>query len=356
MRDGKKRKRRHVIGDAKREPPIETCEQRSKTLLTIAVELVRRHDVPSFLKGTNVSSRIGPLQCSKLSMPLKKPRSPHAFITPTPWSVLRRHKTAVRPCRRHVTPMCAAVKLLVVELSEVLRDSSLPELKSFSERVSVDRNSTTDTTYLLYSSEHGYSRSMEQIKSAGLIEPDALSALDGTELYQRQYRTPDPYWAKMVCKDWDPKPTRWVINQFFGDTVNHAADDSEYYGLVFECRDRKQDRKEICKLIGNKLSEMGIKARVKERGESTTVVVTPAAGSVVEVVEFCQMMLRIPENMTFVFGADELVASCAFGKGNFGICAAGCERKWSDLGGRVFVSGKKGVEALVDGVMHYAVF
>lgn len=252
--------------------------------------------------------------------------------------------------------MCAAVKLLVVELSEVLRESSSPELKTFSERVSVDRNSAKDTTYLLYSSGHGYSRSMEQIKSAGLIEPDALAALNGTELYQWHCRTPDPYWKKMVCKDWNPKPTQWVINEFFGDTLNHAADDSEQYGLVFECKDRKQDREELCKRIGDKLSEMGIKARVNERGESTTVIVTPAAGSVVEVVGFCQMMLRIPENMTFVFGADKLVASCVFGKENYGICAAGSEKDWSDVEDRVFVAGKRGAEALVDGLMHHAVF
>lgn len=248
------------------------------------------------------------------------------------------------------------MKLLVVELSEVLRNPSSPELKTFSERVSVDRDSAKDTTYVVYSSGLGYTRSMEQIEAAGLVEPDALSALDGTELYQRRYRSPDPYWAKMVCKDWDPKPTQWVIGEFFADQVVHAVDDSESFGLVYECKDGEQDRVELCRRIGGKLNEMGIKARVNERGEGKRVVVTPAAGSVAELVGFCQMMLRVPEKMTFVFGGDAMVGKCVEGKESFGICGMGSGRNWSDVEERVFVSRMEGVEALMEGVMHHGVF
>lgn len=269
---------------------------------------------------------------------------------------MRGLNTSSSRCRRHSVPRCAAVKLLVVELSEVLRGPRSAEMKNFSERVSVDRSSAQDTTYVLYSSQLGYGPSMERIKSSDLIDPDALSALDGTELYQRRYRTPDPYWAKMVCKDWDPKPTLWVIGQFFEDQVAHAVDDSEEYGLVYECKDGKQNRGELCEKIGDKLKEMGIRARVSERGESNSVVVTPAAGSVVDVIGFCQMMLRIPEDMTYVFGSDELVENCVVGKESFGICAKGSKKDWRGAEDRVFVSEKEGVEALMDGVMHHAIF
>lgn len=229
-------------------------------------------------------------------------------------------------------------------------------MKTFSERVSVDRDQAVEKTFVLYSSTFGYSQAMKKMKEVGLIEPDALSALEGTELYQRQYKTPDPYWAKMVCKDWDPKPTKWVIGEYFREEVKHSVDDSEEYGLVFECKKKRQNRAELCQKIREKLGEMGIKARVAQRGESTSVVVTPAAGSVQEVVGFCQMMLRIPENMTYVFGGDDIVGKCVAGKGNIGICGKEVAANMTHTGDQVFVSEKNGMDALMEGVMYHAIF
>ncbi|CDF40801.1 unnamed protein product [Chondrus crispus] len=283
-------------------------------------------------------------------MTLKKARSPRAFIAPLPL-------TSVRPqsprCPVRLTLRCAASKLLVIELSEILRKPNPAHMKTFTERVSADRAKDTDTTFVLYSSDVGYAQAMEQMEKVGLIQPDALATFHGTELYQRRYKTPDPYWAKMVCKDWDPKPTRWVIGEYFKTELKHCPEDSDDFGLIFECKKKKQDRTELCREVEIKLEQMGITARVGKRGESRNMIVTPAAGSVGDLVGFCQMMLRISEKMTFVFGGSELVNKSVQGKENLGIYGKDAGIGVKAAGEQVFVSEKNGIEALMEGVMFH---
>lgn len=256
--------------------------------------------------------------------------------------------------KRPRTLVCSATKLLVVDLQEALRSSTAALIKSFSERVEVDRSSAKEKTFVLYNSISGYGASMQSVKDANLVEPDALSALDGSELYQRQYRTPDPYWAKTVRRDWDPKPIKWTMKQFFGDviTASPCEEDLELLYVVNSGIDRPRE----CSLAEEKLKQMGLKARVLEGEDGRTIVVKPAAGSAAEVVAFCQMMLGIEESGTFVFGGDDLVGKCVRGKGNFGFCGAGSSESWDVLEGRVYVSKDVGMGALLDGVLHHAVF
>lgn len=302
-----------------------------------------------------------------------------------PRQTARKSICAVPRRKRRPRLTCAAEKLLVVELSEVLRGSGKRELGLFSERVRVDRERSKVTTYVLYCSVEGYEETMKMVEESGIVEGDALVVLEGTQIYQRGYQTPDPYWMKLIGKDWNAKPVQWAVETFFKEEVKGKEGGGEYE-VVFEKRmkegeeegeregegeeegeeegerrgegegegERERKREELCERIGGKLEEMGIRARVRERGRD--VIVMAAAGSVVEAVEFCQMMLRIGEENTFVFGSDGLVESCVRGKGNMGICGKRSAEKWEGFGDRIFVSKEKGANALLDGVVYYAIF
>eukprot|EP00178_Gracilaria_changii_P005796 TRINITY_DN197_c0_g1_i1.p2 TRINITY_DN197_c0_g1~~TRINITY_DN197_c0_g1_i1.p2 ORF type:complete len:282 (+),score=54.35 TRINITY_DN197_c0_g1_i1:1451-2296(+) len=278
------------------------------------------------------------------------------FIShPLPVSVsLPRPSVANSPSRRRRVPRCAAAKLLVVDLQHLLRNAPPDVIANFSERVTVERNSSQNGAYLLYSSRSGYEPSMKSIHDANLVEPDALAALDGSELYQRLYRTPDPYWASKVRKEWQPKPIQWLVSTFFADQVE-AVEGDDSVQLVFRCKPGAV-RTDVCQALKSKLTEMGITTRVNVLQDDRNIVVAPAAAGASEVIAFCQMMLSIEEKNTFVFGSDELVGSCVRGKGNVGLCGGESEDRWEGLGDRVYVSKKKGAKALLDGVLHHAVF
>lgn len=279
-----------------------------------------------------------------------------AFVLNCP---LHRHwqtqetKRARTPLRRPRTPRCAATKLLVVDLQEVVRGSSSEQLKAFSERVEVDRNSSKDTTFVLFSSRSGYGASMQSIKDADLVEPDALATLDGTEIYQRYYTTPDPYWEQTVLQNWQPKPVMWVLEQFFSDEVEDIRREGAW--VFGNCKAGK-DIGDVCQRVWVKLEEMGIEARVNAGEQEGEIIVRGGAGSAAEVVGFCQMMMKIDESSTFVFGRDDFVSSLTRGKGNKGLCGRDTKETWEVLGDRVFVSKESGAKALLDGVVHHAVF
>lgn len=278
----------------------------------------------------------------------------NAFIT-QPLAIIPPHlrPPKIVPRRRRV-PECAAKKLLVVDLQQLLRTSAPEALKRFSERVNVERDNSPNGTFVLYSSNSGYTPSMQSIKDANLVRPDAIVALNGSELYQNRFRTPDPYWAKTVRKDWEPKPVKWVVTTFFADHVN-MIETNEDYELVFECKD-KLNRGDLCQNILAKLVEMGLNCRVTELEDDTNIAVSPAAVGPVEAIGFCQMMLGIEETSTYVFGGDALVGSCVRGKANFGLCGSDSQDQWVELGNRIFISKENGAGALLDGVLHHAVF
>lgn len=292
----------------------------------------------------------------------------HAFVAPlcrSTWTSLtsppcRCDKSSLAkspspPRRRRCVTHCAIKNLLVVDLQELLRHpgSQSDDLKSFSERVQVDRSTSKDTTYVLYSSASGYDATSQSIQDADLIQPDAITTLNGTELYQKSYRTPDPYWTQLICSGWTSKPVEWVFANSFKDEVERVASTEEFVVNVW-CKEAPSA--DFCERADTKLKEMGISARVVLGDQSKLVMVLPAAATASKVVEFCQQMLNVEENNTFVFGSDELVKDCVQGKGTVGLCGAGSEHDWDAFDGRVFVSSKVGAKALLDGVMHHAIF
>lgn len=261
--------------------------------------------------------------------------------------------------KRHLDPRhiitCNVKNLLVVDIQELLRpdESQAAELKSFSERVNVDRSKSKEKTYVLYSSVSGYNASLQSIQDAELVQPDALVTLNGTELYQQRYRTPDPYWTQIVRSGWTSKPVEWVFNEFFKDEVERVDASDEFVVNVW-CR--QAPSADFCERAGTKLKEMGVSARVINGEDNQLVLVLPAAGSASKAVEFCQTMLDIPESNTYVFGGDLLVTACVQGKGINGICSCATKHQWGSADDRVFVSAHLGAKALLDGVVHHAIF
>lgn len=228
------------------------------------------------------------------------------------------------------------------------------DARAFSERVEVDRNSAKDQTYVLFSSSSGFDASVQSINDAQLVEPDALATLSGTELYQRGYKTPDPYWGEQVQSGWTPRPVEWVASKFFSDEIKDIDFEQEYV-VKIRCKGSNPSA-DFCSRMWKKLREMGIPARVVLADSSDMVHVVPAASSPAGIVAFCQMMLSVPENSTFVFGGDDLINACVQGKGNVGLCPSGTEQRWDAFDGRVYVSKDSGIKALMDGVLHHAVF
>lgn len=217
----------------------------------------------------------------------------------------------------------------------------------------VDRSKSKDTTYVLFSSASGYDATSRSIKDADLVQPDAIATLNGTELYQKNYKTPDPYWTQLICSGWTSKPVEWVFENFFKDEVERVNSTEEFAVNVW-CKEAPSA--DFCQRAGVKLEDMGISARVVLGDESKLVMVLPAAATASRVVEFCQQMLNIEEKNAFVFGSDELVKDCIQGKGINGLCGAGSEHDWEAFDGRVYVSQQVGAKALLDGVMHHAIF
>lgn len=280
-----------------------------------------------------------------------------SFATPFPLLAHHRSNYVTKTARRRrAVPQCALKKMLVVDLQELLRQAAndASEVRDFSERVQVDRASSKDQTFVLFCSSSGYDATIRSINDAQLIEPDALTTLSGTELYQRGYRTPDPYWGQRVLSRWTPKPVQWVASKFFSDEVKDTLAEEDFsIKVILKGSGPSAD---FCKRMADKLQDMGISARVILSNDSKSVLVVPAAGSLSDVVSFCQGMLEIPENATFVFGSDDLINACVQGKGNIGLCPAGTNQQWEAFDGRVYISKEYGVKALLDGVMHHAVF
>jgi hypothetical protein len=255
-----------------------------------------------------------------------------------------------------------------VELECASGDADSPAHKSaareLTERVQVDRAAAVDSAYLVYASERGYEAAMKTVETAALPVPDALVAISGSELYQRGYRSPDPLWDQMLRKEWDPKPSTWVINKFFPNDLAESDTKEEEYELVFDLKkEASSSAVELRDQVQEKLAELGIKARVSLRGGSEgSLAIMPASGDIGKVVSFCAKMLKIEDpGSTCVFGRAGFVDSCIGSREDAVGVVAACDSLPESLqtakeDGRVFVSQLKGIPALLDGVMHHAVF
>lgn len=253
-----------------------------------------------------------------------------AFLSPSifPPTHILRSSPARRP---RTTPICASRKFLTIQLPKLL--SSSPEvISSFSEHVKIDRSASANSVFLLYVTPQPYQTCMEEVQSGGLVDADAVAVLNGAELYQKGYRTRDPYWAGLVGKGWEKKAAKWIIEKEFGDDMVYSGDEGD--GLIFKGKGVG---------IEGKLSDMGIKAKTVESGEEQ-VWVGPAGGGVQEVVEFCMKMLNVEKDNGFLYGEEEWMKNVDGSK----IVDKGEEKEG------VYIV--KGDDGIVEGLRHYAVF
>lgn len=157
-----------------------------------------------------------------------------------------------------------------------------------------------------------------------------------------------------MSANWQPRPVTWAVETTFADSLT-LVPTSEEFELQFRASE-SADITDLCARMTDKLTALGIAARVSMGISARDVVVSPAATSECQVIEFCQMMLKILERRTYVFGKDELVGGCVHGRANWGICSCDSDRDWSSVEERVFVSKHVGALALLDGLVHHGVF
>lgn len=247
------------------------------------------------------------------------------------------------------------------------------------------------STYLLYCSAGEYKTMMSAASAYGLPEPDATAALGGSELYQRGYGTPDPFWASQVAEGWDPKPTKWVVNKFFGDRLSLVEQDRTnqgsnslgnpfqsslteaeiIYGLATNAK--LTDDSTMASLgreMESKLAEMGLRARVSVRNGADgneTIAVTPAASDVGNVISFCARMLGLKDegsvcacgSQAFVqttTNQDELKeisVGILTTSGSKGPTTSTDESGSSDLA-RIYAPKREGLAGMLQGVVHHA--
>ncbi len=283
-----------------------------------------------------------------------------AFSVATQGVRLRNHQT--RSCSLRRPKRCAFVarasRLLVVELDEVVKDSDEAVNREFHERVDVDRKQS-ETTYIVYTSPQGYDEAMKHVSDNAFVAPDALVAVNGSEIFQRHYRVPDPYWEQTIRAGWDPKPIKWIISKFFEhELTERGADYDQEFEIHYECKDSVKDIAVLANLVTDKLAEMGLKCRVRSSVNGQYLTVVPAAGSTLESIEFCQKMLRIDHDSTYVYGSGRFVKSFVEKGRNWGISHVSFEEELQDeaVSSRVFLSAKSGTAGLLDGIIHFAVF
>lgn len=283
-----------------------------------------------------------------------------AFATAAPVVLKEAHR--IRRCSpkrpRRCNVVARASRLLVVELEEILKNSQAATNEEFNERVAVDRKQASDTAYIIYTSPLGYDQATEHIQKNKFVAPDALVAVNGSEIYQQQYRVPDPYWEQTIRSGWDPKPIKWAIGTFFKDEVKErGAEFDQEYELHFERKDPSKDKTLLSVAMSDKLKEMGLTCRVRQMEGEDSLTVVPASGSVLESIQFCQKMLQIEPKSSYVFGCGPFVDSFTKGTGNSGITNSSFASSLSEESREaVFLSEKTGMAGLLDGVLHFAVF
>lgn len=254
--------------------------------------------------------------------------------------------------------MARASRLLVVELEEIVKDGRAEVNGEFNERVAVDRKQSSDTAYIIYTSPLGYDQATKHIEENELIAPDALIAVNGSEIYQQQYRVPDPYWEQTIRSGWDPKPIKWAIGTFFKDELKErGADFDQEFELHFESTDPAKDKTVLATAMSDKLKEMGLICRVRQVEGEGSLTVIPASGSVLESIQFCQKMLQIGPEATFAFGCGAFVESLTKSTGNSGMTNASFASCLSEESKQaVYLCEKTGMGGLLDGILHFAVF
>jgi len=141
-----------------------------------------------------------------------------------------------------------------------------------------------------------------------ILSPDAWICEDGAALFQRRYSTPDPYYAELVWKNWDPKPLAWTFLQHFDGFVQlEQNSNSTNSALNFQWKgNTKAISADLIRQIECKLGESGFSCKVyASRLDAGRLLLGPKNLGVAQAFTFVGEMLQVPSETSCI------LASCA---------------------------------------------
>jgi len=235
-------------------------------------------------------------------------------------------------------------RLFVLELEQFVKQPAPSEpdeeqVKSFVERVHVHaKTNPNEPIHVMYATRKGYSEAMEWIgwdadappedsgKDAIVPLPDTLVCLSGLQIFQRGYRTPDPYWDSQVMKKFESKPARYVVERFYEKELRPITAPDDDVSLRF-ARILGADGEPVlgkssevlCAEVEKSLDEMGLVCRVESDDKNQEISVMPGSGSLPDAVAFIQGMLRVLPGRTLVFGRSRDFKELMTTRANLGV-------------------------------------
>jgi len=94
---------------------------------------------------------------------------------------------------------------------DLLRVSSRSAASLWLERMEKSKRKVFITYYTSLDIESA--RDLVRANASIMREPDTWLCDSGATLFQKRYAYPDPYYAQLVWKNWDPKPLHWVLSK-----------------------------------------------------------------------------------------------------------------------------------------------
>jgi len=149
--------------------------------------------------------------------------------------------------------------------------------------------------------------------SSVLREPDAWICNSGVDLYQKGYRTGDPYYASTLFKQWDPKPTTIMLSQAFEAEIDPMPlpEGADPFLTPIRFKKASSGTKPIDKLIEDmksNLKSMGLSAEIRPDSLNKDVIVAlPAKTGIAFACEFISSILGVPQENVCVAGEHELI-------------------------------------------------
>jgi hypothetical protein len=156
-------------------------------------------------------------------------------------------------------------------------------------------------------------------------EPDILCTLHGTEIYQRGYLAPDPYWEQQMATvglGLDPKPIAWIMQESFGRWLRPQFDEKalsrrksmvdmasrEIAYLEYSWRsdtEQEIDRAQLIDSIQRKIHETGFAStRCVISPVTGNLLLIPSEASISRCLQFILNMVRLSANNVVLVGSE----------------------------------------------------
>ncbi|KAA8492935.1 hypothetical protein FVE85_9207 [Porphyridium purpureum] len=214
--------------------------------------------------------------------------------------------------------------------------------------------------------------------STGLEEPACWICENGLAVYQRSYKTGDPYYSEQVWKGFDPKPVQWICEssfkdedqmKLFSETEGGGVADAPYIDPDFvqpEARvllrtvKRAHDPEDLRKRLNDALNSMGINCSVRivrqEEGTGCVIFrVQPSKGSVPFAAEFIRNGIGASADRTVFVTADDACATQLLQQSSFRVIASEKTDADVDSDGRLFRAADLSSQSILTGLKHFGI-